>query len=370
MDAEQLKEAGDIPKILANYELAVRNLIEATESAAALHSRCVNILKVCKDRLYQNSKMKKMDCYFNLRHEELSICIWSNQKILFAIPISMQGMLWSRVLLFVESVCGTIQGKYVLKDISRNDVNPELGSHIFAGDYFLEPLPGSAPVAIQGKKIDIVPSGPLGSKCSSLQSSSASSPKHSAAVYSGQSDDDGSQPPVGDKRKRCESDSESNSSDRKFVTNVYQRDNHCVITRSSDTLDAAHILAHGWWNNTTNRRTLLPQDIVNCVNKLPSKIDDIRNGLLLRKDLAFDLGFFSLQHENGHYRVVALHPNYEEIDGVMLDENTRLRSDGSTCWGACGPHPQLVAFHLRNSVLARLVAAESDESDGDYCEDE
>ena len=80
---------------------------------------------------------------------------------------------------------------------------------------------------------------------------------------------------------------------------------------------------------------------------LTDEIDDARNGLLLRGDLAkaFEHGHFSLQHEDGHYSVVALSQAFESLDGVMLglDENQRMRCDGSSWWESKFPHPELVS---------------------------
>jgi hypothetical protein len=110
------------------------------------------------------------------------------------------------------------------------------------------------------------------------------------------------------------------------------------------------------------------------VQKLPDKIDDVRNGLLLRRDLAtaFEHGDFSLQLEDGHYRVVALSQSFESLDGVMLDENHRVTFDGCSWWKSKFPHPDMVAFHLKQSVFAHMVAAGSNDSysdcDGDdFC---
>ena len=122
-----------------------------------------------------------------------------------------------------------------------------------------------------------------------------------AAAPSAGSSEIMSQPSVGagqkHSREDSQSDLESNSRNPEFVAQVYQRDNHCVITKSFDTIEAEHILAHGWWAKFSLRRMVLPSDIIAKVYSLPAKIDDVRNGLMLRTDLAkgFEQGDYSLE---------------------------------------------------------------------------
>jgi hypothetical protein len=162
------------------------------------------------------------------------------------------------------------------------------------------------------------------------------------------------------KRRRTEPEADSEKVNRKstFTTKLYQRDNHCVVTRDCLSVEGAHILAHAWWTPTDKRRLCLPKEVIDAVKDFPDEIDDVSNGLLLRTDLArsFDKGYFSLQldEEKQHYRVVSLHPLRDGLDGIILDENTslglearRLRCDGQTWWGRIFPSPTLVAFHLR-----------------------
>jgi hypothetical protein len=137
-------------------------------------------------------------------------------------------------------------------------------------------------------------------------------------------------------------------------------------------LEATHILAHSWWNPSENRRGILPKSIVAAVQSLHDKIDDVRNGLLLRTDLAtaFDHGHFSLQLQDGHYRVVSLSREFENLDGLILDENRRVKSDGYSWWQSKFPQPELVAFHLKQSVFKHLVACGSHDSDGEFDDDD
>ena len=117
---------------------------------------------------------------------------------------------------------------------------------------------------------------------------------------------------------------------------------------------------------------ILPDSIVAAVQLLDDKIDDVRNGLLLRTDLAtaFDHGHFSLLLQDGHYRVVSLSLEFEKLDGLMLDENRRVTSNGYSWWQSKFPQPELVAFHLKQSVFKHLVASGSLDSDGEFDDDD
>ncbi len=307
------------------------------------------------------------------------IGLWSSlaneKKLIFTIPTGSRGKPWSRIQLFVESVCGPMHGRFKLKDMSGNEMKTEPNTYIPPGDYELNSVDGNTELVFVEKKCGIVPSGRrrVGTSLPSVVPSS-----HDTASASGggsgslQSASPGF-PKAGSKRKSddTEDDSQRITSCPNFITAVYQRDNHCVISKSSTNLEASYILAHSWWNNITERRAVLPASVVTAVQKLPDKINNVRNGLLLRKDLAtaFDHGNSSLQLEDGHYRVVALSRAFESLDGVMLDENQRVTSDGSSWWKSNFPHLDrldLVAFHLKQSVFAHMVAAGSDNPYSDF----
>ena len=149
----------------------------------------------------------------------------------------------------------------------------------------------------------------------------------------------------------------------KFRTALLQRDNHCVVSRAYDALEACHILAFKWWDES--HRDELPNDIKSTVLGWTNQINDIRNGILLSESLAkdFDQGMSLFHYVDGKYRVVALEPSLEELDGKLLDVNMRARADGSTWWEAYRPDEVLLAFHLRNSVFKRMIAGGSDDSE-------
>ena len=306
------------------------------------------------------------------------VCLWSSlaneKKLMFTIPTSSRGKPWSRVQLFVESVCGPLRGRFKLKDMSGTEMKTEPNTCISPGDYTLDSVDGNAELVFVEKKCGIVPSGRVGTSLSCTVASTILPSSHDTESASGggsgslQSVSPGI-PKAGSKRKSddTEDDSQRNALYPNFITAVYQRDNHCVISKSSTNLEASHILAHSWWNNTTGRRAVLPASVATTVHTLRDKIDDVRNGLLLRGDLAkaFGHGDFSLQLEGGHYRVVALSQAFESLDGVMLDENQRVTRDGSSWWKSKLPHPALVAFHLKQSVFAHMVVAGSDDYSSD-----
>ena len=377
LSAEQAKTVRDLPRCLSNYEAATQRLVASMEMVAKLHSKLIVILNDYKVETFHASMVKRMQNTAVLAELEAywQINIWSSlkkERLLFLIPTEARGKIWSRILLFVETVCGPLADNYALRDMAGNEVKPDLNTFISPGEYALEPVSGSPLLTIREKKYSIVPSGKVGNSSGSHSSPAVGSPRTETAAGAGEPSLAGV---TGSKRHRSPArirTSESNTRNTSFVKQVYQRDNHCVITKNCKDLEAAHILAHAWWNDSPDRRRALPENIIARVKCLANKIDDVRNGLLLSVDLAkaFDKGEFSLRMEGGHYRIVALDPTYENIDGLMLDENTRLRSDGRTWWAVARPDPELVAFHFRNSVLARVVANGSDDSSSDDSDNE
>jgi hypothetical protein len=81
----------------------------------------------------------------------------------------------------------------------------------------------------------------------------------------------------------------------------------------------------------------------------------------------------SFQFSGSHLYVVSITPKFDSIDGKKVDENTRLKFDGSqwTPWWSPENRPlqKLFEFHLRNSVFAHMRGAGSD-SDNDEVDEE
>jgi hypothetical protein len=312
----------------------------------------------------------------------IAINIWSSlakqKKPLLSIECDDRGKKWGRILLFVQSVCGELVGKYTLKKISGQPVETQQDTQILPGEYALEPDAGGSTLAVQGPRISIRPSGSLSGNSSIL-----GSPERLGKRARRDSEQDLVQADThaGEKSNETGLASETDAVVKNtviknkrlgsFMTALNKRDNHCVITGDYTTVEASHILAHAWWNDHIHRRESLPQEIVDVVQVLPDKVDDVRNGLLLRRDLAtaFDDGHISLELQANHYRVIAVTPKCEAYDGLLLDENTRIRCDGTNWWASNCPNPKLVAFHLRNSVFKHMVASGSDD-ESEYADDE
>jgi len=162
-----------------------------------------------------------------------------------------------------------------------------------------------------------------------------------------------------------------------FEKEVIARDNHCAVTKKYAGNQVSRILADSWWANLPNRRQRLPKEIVDVITALGNEINHVKNGILLHIDLAwaFDKGYFSFKFENGHYCVIAITPDYEEYDGIVVDENLRVREDGSYWWSPeTWPDKTLVEFHFRNSVFKNMKAGDDGEnnewSDDDESADE
>jgi len=267
-----------------------------------------------------------------------------SDKPLLTITCSAHGMPRARIVLFVESVCGPLEGNYKLKTPAGVEIIGDENTRISAGEYALVPDAEGPPLAFKFDPFPIIPSGRLSTGGS--QASGSSQPKRDGG---------------GTKRSRQSSSLDAeyeNCRISNFKHAIYKRDNHCVITRNYSSVQASHILARAWWG-----RQDLPLEIVQIVQYLPDTIDNVQNGLLLRTDLsrAFDSGAISVECQGNHYRVIAITPEFEEYDGIMLDENTRIRLDGTSWWETNRPHKDLLAFHLRNSVFKHMTAAGSDD---------
>jgi hypothetical protein len=367
------ESSGEPPVLAADADSVVEKIFDAMDLVTKLNSQRENIFKTYKSFLLheltlgRSIRIENTEQTQTLRSGNFQISIWTSltkESRLFRIPVKNGGRLWSHILLFVESVCGPITGTFALKDMQGRDVISSIDDYVRPGDYALVPISGTVSLRINETRFPIVP-------CGSMHSSRSPSAAQSAVASTTDSDAGlASTSPV--KKRRIESDADSEKVNRKstFTTKLYQRDNHCVITRDCLSLEGAHILAHAWWTPADNRRHCLPKEIINAVKDFHDEIDDVCNGLLLRTDLtrSFDSGYFSLQldEEKQHYRVVSLHPLCDELNGIIIDENTRLRSDGQTWWGGNFPSPVLVAFHLKNSVFANLVAAGSDYPERDW----
>ncbi|KAJ3076253.1 hypothetical protein HDU98_004866 [Podochytrium sp. JEL0797] len=114
-----------------------------------------------------------------------------------------------------------------------------------------------------------------------------------------------------------------------FEKSVIARDNHCVVTKDYSAVQAAHILAHAWLGDYANRKGSLPQDIRTIISDLDNGINNVRNGVLLRNDLAvdFDKGHFSFKFENGHYHFSDLQPGGPSFPETSVGEDNACSDD-------------------------------------------
>ena len=347
------------------FESTAQQLSSAIEMVSMLHVKLIDIMTRYQYRLSHSLKDMRMERRARLATDSVgsqTISLWTSvakkKKPVFNIPTGPRGKHWSRIIEFVESVCDPIDGKFKLKDVSGKEIKPGPDTYITAGYYELEPVDGSSELVFVEKRYEIIPSGPVGKPLAGCVVSGSS-----VAAESSSPD------PSRKRALDCASNTERSAN---FTIAVYQRDNHCLISKDTTSLEASHILAHSWWNPSENRRGILPDSVVAAVQLLHDKIDDVRNGLLLRTDLAtaFDHGHFSLLLQDGHYRVVSLSLEFEKLDGLMLDENRRVTSNGYSWWQSKFPQPELVAFHLKQSVFKHLVASGSLDSDGEFDDDD
>ncbi|KAJ3344144.1 hypothetical protein HDU83_005394 [Entophlyctis luteolus] len=140
-------------------------------------------------------------------------------------------------------------------------------------------------------------------------------------------------------------------------------------------LEAAHIVAHSWWNDVPGRRDKLPSEIRAIISTFPDGIDNVKNGILLNRDLAgaFDEGKFGFVFQGGHFYAVAITTDILELDGTQMDENLRTRYDGTSWWSSQNqPAVELLQFHFRNSVFKHMAGSGliEEDSDSEYDRDE
>ncbi|KAJ3385693.1 hypothetical protein HDU80_000615 [Chytriomyces hyalinus] len=267
--------------------------------------------------------------------------------LIISVPSQPLGRPWHRIVLFLKLVCGNfevsnytlkrkVNGQYVTIPVNLNSGN------LSPGDYFVIPN-GCDDLMVDGVGFPIVPGSP---------SSPSISKKPWVDVFVA---DDGES-----------SDSELDEELAQFRERVIARDSHCVVTRDYGTVEAVHILAHSWWEDSAKES--LPDDIWQLVSEMYGGINSVENGILLNGTLAkaFDEGAFGFVLQEGHYYFVAITTEFLQLDGVQVDENLRKRSDGSCWWSEeTRPHPGLVEFHLRNSVFKHLRGFADSDSESD-----
>jgi hypothetical protein len=330
------------------FESTAQQLSSAIEMVSMLHVKLIDIMTRYQYRLSHSLKDMRMERRARLATDSVgsqTISLWTSvakkRKPVFNIPTGPRGKHWSRIIEFVESVCDPIDGKFKLKDVSGKEIKPGPDTYITAGYYELEPVDGSSELVFVEKRYEIIPSGPVGKPL-------AGSVVSGSSVAAESSSPDPS-------RKRaldCASNTERSAN---FTIAVYQRDNHCLISKDTTSLEASHILAHSWWSKYEYRRAMLPDSVVEAVEYLDDNIDDVKNGLLLRRDLAaaFDNGDFSLQFQDGHYRVVSLTKQFESLDGLMLDENRRVRTTDPAGGSSTCQTPPWLSF-TSNRVFSKI----------------
>ncbi|ORY37295.1 hypothetical protein BCR33DRAFT_854861 [Rhizoclosmatium globosum] len=269
-----------------------------------------------------------------------AISIWNaieSENILLAIPYRLTGKAWSRVQLFLSSICGDFNpNHYSLK--SADETNTTLtelhltdSDMLAPGRYYLIAKEGVPSLDVIYRPFPIIPRGKKAKSASGSSSptgSPSSASKKRTRISAILDDVDDS--------VLVEAAIEENNRRIQFGKQIIARDNHCVITKACVSTQATHILDHSFLSNGIN---------------------SVRNGILLRSDLAtaFDNGLFSFHFRDGHYYFVAISVDLECFDGQQLDENLRVRADNSTWWSleTC-PQPKLVKFHLRNSIFQHM----------------
>ena len=146
-----------------------------------------------------------------------------------------------------------------------------------------------------------------------------------------------------------------------FCTNIMKRDVSCVISGADICCDAAHIVPLN-----AKADICLPDPIKSILLSLAKGKNDVRNGILLRKDLhyAFDRGYIALKPlatPQGLCYVVLV---FEKDTCLKQYHLMPLRSRGVNL--DMSPHPALLTFHL-NNCLAKYICGGGLAND---CDDE
>ncbi|KAJ3374620.1 hypothetical protein HDU84_000763, partial [Entophlyctis sp. JEL0112] len=261
------------------------------------------------------------------------------------------------------TLCGTFDvSKYSLKNKSNNVlVDLSLDSVLIPpGDYIMEPN-GCENLKIQGEAFPITPTSKLKRKSNPASPSTSWAKKTRVEALAAE-----------DNESIASSETYGRSS--KFREKILTRDNHCVVTRMYCSLEAVHIVSRSWYD-VPGRRDKLPSEIREIISLHSDGIDTVRNGILLNLDLAsaFNEGKFGFVFQGGHFYAIAITTDVLAWDGIQMDENLRIRFDG-TCWWSLQNQPdaRLLQFHFRNSVFKHLTGCGfmEEDSDSEYDRDE
>ena len=256
-----------------------------------------------------------------------TICFFNGddkEEPFFRVTCDLNGRMWSRLYLFMTSVCGHFDIKDY--DIKQKDTNEIID---IAFDSLL--LPGVYTITAK--------------QSTSRQICVLDTYRESRIIP----------------RQRRNSESQvSTPRTSTFKSQVTVRDKGaCVITGDKKRAQACHIVAKAHWNNQEN----LPQSIKRLFISFPETINDVRNGLLLCPNLhgAFDDGDISIKYDSNaniyFYFVVAIDIAYQKLDGTLLwPPPTSLPL----------PHPDLLDFHLALSVMKHMCAADEYDEDDPY----
>uniref|UniRef100_A0A7S0QLC5 Uncharacterized protein n=1 Tax=Cryptomonas curvata TaxID=233186 RepID=A0A7S0QLC5_9CRYP len=185
---EQAKQEDmqDMQQATVALESAAHNMCLAIKSVSMLHADFSKIMILYENLLSEKLKIIKepLNGKTPIRGQlpqqispRSSINLrTTNKNLLFSISVGPRGKLWSQIQVLVESVCGSIEGKFTLQDMSENNINPELTTYIFAGDYVLNPGVGGTELAFTEQRIRIVPNGHSSPQPSAIPSPLGKSP--------------------------------------------------------------------------------------------------------------------------------------------------------------------------------------------------
>ena len=156
-----------------------------------------------------------------------------------------------------------------------------------------------------------------------------------------------------------------NSSDRvsSFHTDVMQRDGSCVISGAGKYCEAAHIVPLNY-----KADYFLPETIMSILLSFVEGKNDVKNGILLRRDLhsAFEQGYIALKplltpQELFHVVLVFEKDTYLKEYHLMPLRSKWVNLES--------PHPTLLNFHL-NNCLAKYICGGGLANDGYFSDDD
>jgi hypothetical protein len=142
-----------------------------------------------------------------------------------------------------------------------------------------------------------------------------------------------------------------------FRFKLAMRDRRCVVTgKSNSGLHGAHIIPYEWIYHRNER---LPTKIQSTLFRLDGTIDNIQNGMLLKRSLhkSFQMQQWSVVPDGDDWRIVAM-TDFNDQDFQFVGKKLKLPDSGVRVDGVdykeAFVHPEFFAFHLKAAIYRHM----------------